>query len=278
MIAAGLDVGTRRSKAVLLDRGAVVGACEAETGADMAGAALRALRAAGAEPGDVDYLLATGAGRRQVAFRHGQATEITCLGRALGALAPGAERLLDVGAQLARAIRADPSGRVVAFRLSDRCAAGGGRFLERAARILGLAQAAAATAAAGVDRPTPLRAVCAVLGESEIVSLVSQGAAVDEILAAVAWLVGARSAELVPAIGGGGPVVLVGGPAEAPAVQRAVEARLGAPVVVPERPSLATALGAARLAAERLRVMRRAMLAPAPGSDARGVPPGAASA
>jgi len=255
MIAAGVDVGTRRTKTVVIDGSRIVGSSEVETGADLADAARRSLAAAGAAAADVDYLLATGAGRRRVPFRHAQATEVTCLGRALVALAPGATRLLDLGAQLARAIRADATGRVVAFRLSDRCAAGGGRFLERAARILGLSQQAAAAAAAAVVRPQALRAVCAVLGESEIVSLVSQGTPVGEIVASVAALVGGRSAELLPAIGGSGPVLLCGGPAEASAVRRAVEAYLGVTVIVPDRPSLATALGAARLGAERLRTL-----------------------
>jgi activator of 2-hydroxyglutaryl-CoA dehydratase len=51
-------------------------------------------------------------------------------------LVPGARTVLDIGAQMARAMRLGTDGRVLALRVNDKCASGAGRFLERVARAL----------------------------------------------------------------------------------------------------------------------------------------------
>jgi len=50
--------------------------------------------------------------------------------------------------------------------------------------------------------------------------------------------------------GGGGDLFFVGGVAENPAIVRLLEERFGHPVLVPPRPQIISALGAALLAAE----------------------------
>jgi (R)-2-hydroxyacyl-CoA dehydratese activating ATPase len=53
-------------------------------------------------------------------------------------LFPDTRTILDIGGQDIKAIKVDDQGRVKAFRLNDKCAAGTGAFLEKTARYLGL--------------------------------------------------------------------------------------------------------------------------------------------
>ena len=50
---------------------------------------------------------------------------------------PNTKTILDVGGQTMKATRLDEHGKVRAFRLNDKCAAGTGAFLEKTARYLG---------------------------------------------------------------------------------------------------------------------------------------------
>ena len=71
-------------------------------------------------------------------------------------LYPATRTLLDVGGQTMKASRLDERGRVVSFRLNDKCAAGTGAFLEKTARYLGYATPEIGALASLVDRSVQL--------------------------------------------------------------------------------------------------------------------------
>src|SRR5512135_1891441 len=137
---AGIDIGSTYTKAIVLnDRREVVGSAVRRTGFKLAQAAEAAfeelLKSSGLERSAITYVAATGYGRYTVPFRN---TQLTAHARAAVHLFPDTRTILDIGGQDIKAIKIDADGRVKAFRLNDKCAAGTGAFLEKTARYLGL--------------------------------------------------------------------------------------------------------------------------------------------
>jgi len=255
---AGVDVGTRMTKAVVIDGdGRVKGKACVFTGHDLAGAARRALDLAldsdSGLPATPDYVAATGFGRYQVGFRQAQITEITCHGRGAVALTPGTRSVLDVGAMNARAMRVDAGGRVRSFRMNDKCASGAGRFLERVAKGLEIELEAIGALSLAAKAPQPISSICAVLAESEVINLVTQGHAVEDILAGTHQSIAGRIVALLRQVGVEPEVTLTGGVTKNAGMVRALSERLGVPVSVHPDAEYAGALGAALLALGRLK-------------------------
>jgi predicted CoA-substrate-specific enzyme activase len=270
MRVAGVDVGTRMTKAVVIDgAGRMIGKASLPTGHDLPGAARRALDRALAESPDgrPEYVASTGFGRYQVPFRDVQITEITCHGRGAVALFPGTRSVLDVGAMNARAIRIEPNGRVSSFRMNDKCASGAGRFLERVAKGLELELGDIGALSLRAQAPQPISSICAVLAESEVINLVTVGHAVEDILAGTHESIAGRIAALLRQVGVEPEVTLTGGVTRNMGMVRALEQRLGMPLRVHEDSEYAGALGAALLALGRLRRLGRREEA-APGESA----------
>ena len=257
-VVAGIDVGSRSTKTVLLDAETRARRARATvpTGADLPGAAGRGLEAALREAGlgreAVAYVASTGYGRYQVSFRDIQITEITCHGRGSKALFPGTRCVLDVGAQNSRAMRVAPSGRVEAFRMNDRCASGAGRFLERVARGLEVELEAIGPLSLRSEDPQPISSVCAVLAESEVINHVTEGKKVEDILRGAHNSIADRIVALLRQVGAQPEVTLTGGVAKNVGMVRAIEERVGFPLNVSADAEYAGALGAAIFGAERL--------------------------
>ena len=141
---AGIDVGTRMTKCAVFDvaGNSVAGRATLLTGHNLGLASEKALdetcNRSGLKTSDVFYVASTGYGRYQVPMRRIQITDISC--HAMGAkfLFPNTSSILDVGAQNAKAMRIDEHGRVMKFKMNDKCASGAGRFLERVAKGLEL--------------------------------------------------------------------------------------------------------------------------------------------
>ena len=141
---AGIDCGTSFTKAVVLadDNGAprVLGKGRTRSGVktdEAANAALEeALVQAGLTRQQLEYIATTGFGRYGVSFRDIQVTEITTAARGAHFAAPGTTVILDIGGQCTRAIGINETGRVKVFKSNDKCAAGSGMFIQRAAKYL----------------------------------------------------------------------------------------------------------------------------------------------
>ena len=261
MWVAGVDVGSGSTKCVLIDEaGRVCGAGLVRTRADfakVAGDALGAAQAdAGAGAGEVGYVATTGLGRYAVPFRDVQITDLTCGARGAAALFPDTRYVLDIGAQCSRAIKLRDGGRVKEFHMNEKCAAGSGGFLERAAKYLEVAVADIGPLSLGATAPQAISSVCAVLAESEIINHVSEGVAVENILRGIHNSLADRALSLLKRVGFDGrtaEVTFIGGVAQQQGMALALRDKLGVPVHIPDRPQLTAALGAALLGLQRLR-------------------------
>jgi len=255
MLVAGIDIGSGTTKCVLLDAaGEVRGRARAKTKVDFEKVTREVLEAARtAAAGDVVYVATTGLGRYAVPFRDIQITDLTCGARGAAALFPSTTFVLDVGAQCSRAIRLRDGGKVKAFHMNEKCAAGSGGFLERAAKYLEVGIGDIGPLSLAAKKPQAISSVCAVLAESEIINHVSEGVAVEDILRGIHNSLADRALSLLKRVGLDGEVTLIGGVALQAGMVAALRDKLGVTVNVPEVPQDTTALGAALLGLQRYR-------------------------
>jgi predicted CoA-substrate-specific enzyme activase len=260
---AGIDVGTGFTKAVLVDvegeRAArfPLGRGLVKTGAYVEDAAARALdqalRDAGRDRRDLVYIATTGFGRSAVGFRDIQITEITSGARGARWFFPDATLVLDIGNHSTRAIRLDARGKVSAFKMNEKCAAGSGSFLMRAAKYLHIGLEELGELSLRATHPRPISSVCAVLAETEIINHVSAGASIEDIVRGIHNSLAERAALLLRRVGIGAdggqssPLVFIGGVARQRGMIVALQERLGLPVRVPPDCDYVCALGAALL-------------------------------
>jgi predicted CoA-substrate-specific enzyme activase len=259
MLYLGVDVGSLSCDAALVDdQQRLVAWSVVPTGARNAQAIARArrevLEAAGAVPEALAATIATGYGRDRVDGRAGSVTEITCHARGIRALVPGADVLVDIGGQDSKAVRLDREGLVAAFAMNDKCAAGTGRFLEAMARALEVDVDQLGRLEDGARGDVSLSSMCTVFAESEVVSLIAEGAEVCEIVRGFHRAIASRTLLLVKRVTRdlhGLRVAMSGGVARNPGVVRALSEALGCEVTVPPEPDIVGALGAALIARDR---------------------------
>ena len=242
MRVAGIDVGSRTVKAVVLEEGDVLLSRRADTSYDPL-AVCRDLLS------DVsfDRLIATGYGRHIVRELYGcpVVTEIRAFALGARALFPQCRTVLDIGGQDTKVIALDDEGRVLRFEMNDRCAAGTGRFLEIMASALRYPVSEFGRAALEAPRTEKISSMCTVFAESEVISLITRGARREEVALGIHEAIGQRVLSMLgrmPAVQG---LVFAGGVAHNVCIRRLVARCLDAPLVVPSDPQMVGALGAA---------------------------------
>ena len=240
----GIDAGSTTLKGVAIDSAGRVLARRLEPASplirDQAARMIDELRAE-VGPAPVG---ATGYGRKQV-VADCSLTEITCHARGAWLLRPKAGVLVDVGGQDTKVIRLGLSGDVLDFAMNDKCAAGTGRFLEV---ILGRLQIPLSEVHALVERAeksVPVSSTCTVFAESEVISLVAQGAPLEGIVRGLHEALASRVAALAGVLGADVAITMSGGVALNAAMVAALSRALGRPVEVLPEPQLVGALGAA---------------------------------
>lgn len=262
MITAGIDMGSRSVKVVLLegDKGnyavrkahiMLPGDLDADQAAEKAFD--DALAGTGITRSDVKAVFATGAGRKQVAFASEGLTEMTAGAKGAVHLFPNARTVVDVGAEEGRGIKTDGEGKAVDFAGNEKCAAGAGSFAEAMSRALQLSLKEFGEASLRSDKTIPMNAQCTVFAESEVVSLIHSSTPKEDIAKAVLDAVASRVCAMVRRVGIEGEVVLIGGMVHnAGFVQSLKNAMDVEKVSLPEIPEYVSALGCALIAAERM--------------------------
>ncbi len=256
---AGLDVGSTYAKSVILDGdNQVVAKAIARTGFRLPEVSRRlfeqCLETAGLQEDEISYVIATGFGRHQVAFRDTQITDMTATARAACLLFPNTKTVLDIGGQTMKASRLDDDAKVKSFRLNDKCAAGTGAFIEKTAKYMGYSTEEIGPLAATSKQPAPISGVCAVFAESEVINHLSLGRPpADIMLGAMVSLIG-RSVQLMKRVRMEPEYTLVGGILRFESLAKEIRKQLGDEVNVPQGDMVqfAAAIGAAFLGKQRI--------------------------
>ncbi len=202
---------------------------------------------------DVEYVVATGHNVR-LSWANEYATDIQCCARGVHAACPSARTVIDIQAQTTQVIRLSESGLVANFVVSEKCAAGSGRFLDVVANVLQVKLEDIGPLSLRAKNPVAFSTGCAVFGESEAISRVAEGMVKEDILAGVHRSVAHKIAALVVRAGMEEPCAAAGGGALNQGLLKAIEESLGIrALLLPPHPELIGAVGAAALAEERNR-------------------------
>jgi predicted CoA-substrate-specific enzyme activase len=268
---AGIDCGTSFTKVVVLseenNQPRVVGQgrmCSGVKVDEAADAALEhALTQAGLKRHQLEYIATTGFGRFGITFRDIQVTEITAAARGAHFAIPQTTAILDIGGQYTRAIGVTETGRVRVFKSNDKCAAGSGMFIQRAAKYLEVPLEDVGELSLRATHPQPISSVCAVLAESEIINHVSAGITVQDILRGIHESLADRAGVLLKRVDMKDQLTLIGGVARQAGIARALEDRLNVKVNIPLDCDFVCALGAALLGLKRLASKRSTLEAAA---------------
>ena len=219
-ITAGIDVGTGCVKAVLFSEGEgparwLARACERIRQRDPYRLAADAFQAlldeAGLTREQVSYVASTGDGEN-LAFATGHFYSMTTHARGAVFLDESTRAVLDVGSLHGRAMRIDPRGKVLSYRMTSQCASGSGQFLENIARYLGIAQDEIGALSRQGRNPEKVSSICAVLAETDVINMVSRGISAANILKGIHVSMAGRLASLLKGIAvHDGTVLMTGG-------------------------------------------------------------------
>ncbi len=262
LYAAGVDVGSTQTKAVLVDGSrAIVGRALIDTGANVTRAAengfVAVCKEAGIDRDQVKYVVGTGYGRYKVTFGDAQITEISCHARGAHFLFPMTRTVIDIGGQDTKAIRVGTNGEVVDFSMNDKCAAGTGRFLSAAAEVLDMTLDQIGPISLGAKEPVKLSSVCTVFVESDIMSYLAQDRTPPDILAGVHRSIATRTMSLVRRVGMEAEYTMTGGVSRNVGMVLALQELLGASLNVSGDSQFMGAIGAALFAIERAEIAGR---------------------
>jgi len=257
VITAGIDMGTQSVKVVIVKDGHVVSRAKAFSGFDPSKSAEEAcgeaLKKAKLTPSEVDHVTATGSGMEMATSSDSTISMMGADARAGVFLFPTARTVIDVGAEEARAVKCDDNGIMVDFVVNERCAAGAGAFIEAMARALEVKLEEMGPLSLKAERASPINASCVIFGESDVVTLIHRQESKPEIARAVFDAMADRVSSMLFRLGLTPDVVLVGGAAKDVGLVASLKRKLGVDVLIPEHPEFAGALGAALVAASRVR-------------------------
>ena len=248
-ITAGIDMGSKNAKALVLKDGKILAKGLTPSGFDQKAAAEKVfnevLRKSGLPLGDIDHVVATGAGKDLAPYAN---SEISMVGAdALGGnfLYPSARTVIDVGAETSRAVRCNENGRMIDFVINEKCAAGSGTFIEAMARALEVELEEIGPLSLKAKKTISMNAQCTIFSESEVVSLIHEKASKADIARAIHNSIANRIVSLARRLGIQRDVVLAGGVAKNVGFVGSLQKTLEVELLVPEEPEFVGALGAA---------------------------------
>jgi len=241
---AGIDIGSRTVKLVILQKGAVVHSEITDTGNDPLKQALKLIAGK-----DFDAMLATGYGRKllEIAQEVPTVTELKAHAEGARFLFPTCRTVLDIGGQDTKVISLDAEGRITNFEINDRCAAGTGKFLEVMAETLGFNLEEFGASALSAKCGQEISSTCTVFAESEVTGLLARGVKPAEVAWGLHQAVVRRVVAMLRRLPTTEQLVFAGGGAKNPALVKFLSDELGE-FRIPSEPQIVGALGAAILA------------------------------
>jgi len=255
MIVAGIDIGSRAAKTVIMKDGEIISSTIGDTGPESVKTSYAAINATlegtGYKLEDIDYIVATGYGRVLVPFAKDNVSEISCHARGINFYYPSVRTILDMGGQDCKAIRCDEKGNVTDFIMNDKCAGGTGRFLEMIADVLGAQLTEIGDLALKSKSAIPFNTICAVFAKSEAISYLRQSVDRSDILAGLNEAISVRCLNLLKKVSISPDFTITGGIAKNKGMVAKITEKVGMEPKLASDPQLMGALGAALYAQEK---------------------------
>ncbi len=248
----GIDIGSAYSKGVLITDSQLFACHVIPSGANYCTAAesirQELLKQATLTQDDINNAVATGAGAANAYFASRKVSDMVCTARGINSIFPKARTAIDVAGQSTKVMRIDAKGLVTNFAVSEKCAAGSGRFIEVIANVLRIDLKDFGPLSLKSKSPIAFSTGCAVFGESEAVTRVAEGILKEDIAAGVNKALASKISSLVKKIKLLEPCAICGGGALNIGLVRTVEQELNIQLLIPPQPQIIAALGAAIIA------------------------------
>lgn len=255
MYTLGVDVGSTTSKCVILKDGkewvasSIVAAGTGTNGPERA--LEEVIGKALIKKQNISYITATGYGRKTFKMADEEVSELSCHAKGVHFTCPDTRTIIDIGGQDVKVIAINEQGKMLNFLMNDKCAAGTGRFLDVMANILQLNVNDLEKQAVKSKNPVRISNTCTVFAESEVISQLSQGVELSDLVAGICDSVARRVGSLAKRIGVKEKVYMSGGVAQNGGVRNSLEKVLETDIVFTKNAQLMGALGAALLAYDK---------------------------
>jgi benzoyl-CoA reductase subunit D len=252
MLSAGIDVGAENIKLAIMDGSLLLAHTTVRGGWDTKASLQRAFdELAGRSAVDVNkikFIGATGMGKESVSCATLRATDSTCSAKGSIWLLPSTRTVIDMGAEKSHVFKCDATGAVLQFARNEHCAAGAGAFIEEVASALELETRDIGRLALTSTKRITLNSTCAIFAESEVISLINEGAERADIARAICDVLASKTASLLQSVGMERDIIFIGGVARNIGVVNSMRSRLNQDIIAPQEPEIVTAIGAALLA------------------------------
>lgn len=250
----GVDIGSRTSKAIIVQNGEVLAFHSMLSGVNYKLASNRLhdeiLVKLNLSSKDIASTVATGEGASMVEYADKQITDIRCCARGMISLFPQVRTVINIETQSTQVMQLNPQGNVINLITSERCAAGSGRFIDIIANVLQVPLQEIGEVSLRSKNPVLFTTACAVFGESEAVSRVAEGVSKEDILAGVHKALAEKISSMVDRVGLEASCGICGGGALNIGLVEWIKKKLGVELLVPEHPQFVNAYGAAIFAGE----------------------------
>jgi benzoyl-CoA reductase subunit D len=201
------------------------------------------------EYSDLVYVASTGEGEL-VRKKRGHFYSMTTHTRGAYHYHPEVRTVVDLGALFCRVMSLDVGARVKNYAMTGQCASGSGQFLENITRYLGVTIDEVGPLSLQSTKPAKTSGICAVLAETDVINMVSQGIPTPDIIKGIHLSIARRVIKLLSKLRAESPVALTGGMAQDEGLLVAIrelihERNLGLEVFTTENGYAAGAIGAA---------------------------------
>jgi len=249
----GIDIGSGTSKGVIIRDGALEVHHVLPSGTDyrITAQGLRdaLISKAGLLAEEIAGIVATGHGGGIIPFNNKHVADMLCCAKGINHVFASARTVIDVQGQSSQVLRLDGEGQVTDFAISEACASYSGYFLEVIADVLQIELGDIGPLSLNARNPVTFTTGCAVFGESEAISRVSEGIPKEDILAGVHNALSGKISALVNRVGLEEPCAISGGGGLNIGLIKRLE-KSGIQLLVPPHPHIINALGAAIIARE----------------------------
>lgn len=253
-LSAGLDLGSRLAKIVILQEKKIIHSQVLDTGINPRKTAEKLLDNASdflsIDQKDIKKIFSTGYGRNISLFNSHKLSEIICHARGVNYYFPDPCTVIDIGGQDSKIILAGNNGKVIDFAMNDKCAAGTGRFLEVVANILQIDLEELGEFSLNSKEVIDINSTCVVFAESEIIGMIANGIGKEDIVSAVHFSIAKRIKNLMSNLSWHEPLIFTGGVSQNSGMVRSLKEVLSCEILTPPNSLITGALGAALYAFE----------------------------
>jgi predicted CoA-substrate-specific enzyme activase len=256
MAVVGIDLGSQSTKAVILNDDEIVGGASLSTGESAEDearlAAQEALKQTGLKREDLKAAVATGTLAVPITAKLNIAalktrSPASCIATGAFFRFPQARTVLYVGCDSSMAVRLSADGQVEDSVKNERCAVSSGALLDIVARMLEVPVEELGELSLQATAPQQVSSRCVVFAEGEILSFIHKDppVPVPDVLAGANQCIADGLWGMVQKVGVPSELLICGGVARNAGIVKAIEDRLGKPVLLPKQPQYVRALGAA---------------------------------